>query len=292
MATFKHNKKRSTGIVYEMLVRRLTKTMIEHDHPEYQRTLEIVRKYFGDGTPLAAERELFEVVRNTRGLSESAARRVLTRVQEHASKLDRHLIDIKKSNLIKEINYSFGRDFFNEHRVPDYRLLATIQMVIDTARESSRLTESIQRIQLEESLVSHMTGTEQASVQQLDRSGVDRLVMTMVAKRFGDKYRESLGPSQKTLLERYIRYQITGDLRPLSEFIVTEGRRGQQLLDHASSDVAVKSDSIMLGRLQESREKLTEIISKCNVMVEKNVDETVESMMLYQKLFEEIESDE
>ena len=129
MGTFKHNKKRDTGLVYEFLVRKLSQTMVEKDTSSYQKTMDILRKYYGDGAILAEERELFDVIMNARGLSEVAARRVLGEVQRVAKSMDARKIDIKKSNLIKEINYTFGRDFFSNHRVPTYRLLASIQML-------------------------------------------------------------------------------------------------------------------------------------------------------------------
>ena len=127
--TFKHNKKRDTGLVYEFLIRKLSHAMINKNHDATQKTLEITRRYYGDGAPLSEERELFDVIRNARGLSESAARRVLGEIQRAAKEMDVKKIDIKKSNLIKEINYSFGKNFFFDYRIPEYRLLASIQMV-------------------------------------------------------------------------------------------------------------------------------------------------------------------
>lgn len=291
MATFKHNKKRSTGIVYEMLVRRLTKTMVEQDKEGYTKALTIVRKYFSEGCVLSQERELFDVIRNTRGVSESAARRVLGEIQKHALSLDRKKIDIKKSNLIKEINHGFGQEFWAEHRIPDYRLLATIQMVIDTAHEAARLTESVQRIQLEEVLVTHMTSQdEKKAVAPVARPEVDRLVMAMVAKRFTEKYAGSLIPSQKKLLERYIRFQVTGDEKVVKDYLLAEGQRTFQAIDKAASIPEVKSDDVMVTRLQEARTRLSEVMTE--VSAYGKIEGPVEEMFLFQKLVEEIESDE
>jgi len=291
MATFKHNKKRDCGLVYEFLVRQLSTAMVEKDQGKYKRTLEIVRKYYGEGTPLAEERELFDVIKNARGMSEQSARRVLGEVERHAQKLDVKKIDIKKSNLIKEINYTYGKDFFSAHRVPDYRLIASIQMVIDAARTQNRLTETVQRIQLEEGLVRYMTtrGSFHESVAQ--RSGVDALVMAMVAKRFDEKYSKSLSVPQKQLLEKYIRYQVTNDAKPLREALVKQIDSISKMFNRARGMKEVKADEAMLNKLLEAAAGFGKDIVGFAAGTQ-NLDETVEHVMMYQNLAEEVESDE
>lgn len=291
MATFKHNKKRNCGLVYEFLVRRLSQSMVEKDKGNYQKTLEILRKYYSEKTVLAEERELFEVIKNTRGVSESAARRILNEVQKQARKMDVRKIDIKKSNLIKEVNYSFGQGFFNDFRVPEYKLLASIQMVIDSSRGDAILTESVAKIQLEEGLVQYMTTKGSYTVRPSpSKEDIDTLVMKMVAKRFEEKYSKSLSGTQKMLLEKYIRYQVTGDSRPLRESIVKQIDSISKAFNKARDIKEVKEDAVMLNKLAESAEKFSKDVMGFSVGSQ-SMDETVEHVMMYQKLVEEVESD-
>jgi hypothetical protein len=284
MATFKHNKKRDTGLVYEFLVRRLSKAMLEKDNTTTRKALDIVHKYYGEGTPLAQERELFDVIKNTRGVTEASARRIMLEVQKAARELDVKKIDIKKSNLIKEINYTFGKDFFSEHRIPEYRLLASIQMVIDSSRTQTRLTESVQKIQLEEGLIRYMTtrGSFQETVAV--KSEVDALVMAMVAKRFNEKYSKSLIGPQKVLLEKFIRAQVTGDRKPLTEYLTSEQARISQALAKARDLKEVVEDKKMAEKLDEAAGLFNKIIGKG--------DDAVEEIMTYQKLVEEVQSND
>lgn len=282
---FKHNKRRNAGIVYELLVRRLGKSMLDGDQLSYQRALGIIRKYYSEDAPLAEERELFEVVRGSRGLSESAARRVLVEVQRHAAKMDAHRVDIKKSCLIKEINYTLGRDLFDEHRIPDYRLLATIQMVIDACRQSSVLTESVSGIQLEEGLVRYMTTKGSYSTAPVKQTDVDALVMRMAVKRFDEKYSKTLGSAQKALLERYIRFQVTGESKLLEEAIFSEQRRIHELLKSARDRKEFNADPEMMKKLNEADESFDRV-----VVPGQGLDRQVEDLMLFQKLAEEMES--
>lgn len=285
MGTFNHNKKRNSGLVYEFLVRRLSKAMIEKDDNIYQKTLGIVHKYYLAGAPIAEERELFDVVRNTRGVSENAARRILGEIQRTANRMDVKKIDIKKSNLIKEINHTFGMGFWDEHRIPDYRLLATIQMIIDASRSDQRLTESVQNIQLEEGVVQYMMSTREFSIVSAPKQDIDQLVMAITAKKFQEKYSHSLGDKQKVLLEKFIRFQVTGDDKPLFEHIQNEFKRVENALNKAMSMSEVKDDAVMSEKLNEAYVKFTE-------SGRRTLDEEVERLMLYQTLVEEIESNE
>jgi len=286
MATFKHNKKRNVGLVYEFLVRRLSSAMVSQDKQTYGKTLEILRKYYSEGTVLSEERELFEVIRNTRGVSENAARRILAEVQKQACKIDVKKCDIKKSNLLKDINYTFGKDFFAEHRVPEYRLLASIQMVIDGSRGNAMLSESVAKIQLEEGLIQYMTTKGDYSVKAAAAKGdIDQLVMKMVAKRFEEKYSKSLIGPQKMLLEKFIRYQVVGDVKPLVEMVVSEMKRINNALTEARVMKEVIEDKVMGEKLEEAHNKL---LAHGALPLEQQV----EDVMLYQKLVEEFKTNE
>jgi hypothetical protein len=256
--------------------------MVSHDKKAYSTTLEIIRKYYSDGSVLAEERELFDVIRNTRGVSESAARRILIEVQKEANKIDAKKADIKKSNIIKELNYTFGKNFFGEHRVPEYRLLASIQMVIDASRGNAMLSESVAKIQLEEGLVQYMTTKGGYSVKaEATKGDVDQLVMKMVAKRFEEKYSKSLATSQKVLLEKFIRYQVIGDAKQLNDYITTETVRILDSIGKAEAMKEVKDDKVMSERLTEAKRHIIKLGT---------IDEQVENLMLFQKLADEIES--
>lgn len=283
---FKHNKKRNTGLVYEFLVRRLSQAMLDNDKRAQQSTLSLVRKYYDpQNGPLFEEKELFDVVKNTRGVTESVARQVIKEVQKHARAMDARQLDIKKSNLIKEINYTFGKDFWESHRIPDYRLLASIQMVVDASRGDATLTESVSKIQLEEGLVQYMSSKGGPQLAAASKSEIDHMVMKMVAKRFEEKYSKSLIGSQKKLLEKFIRYQVTGDIKQLADLVVSEIKRINESLIRAKTMNEVLTDKVMSEKMEEAHKNLL----KTGGM---SMEQQVEEIMMYQKLVEEVESNE
>ena len=283
MGTFKHNKKRNSGLVYEFLVRHLSQAMIDKDSNSYQKTLGFVRKYYGENAPIAEEHELFTVVQNTRGVSENAARRILGEVQRQANTIDNKKLEIKKSNLIKEINYTFGQGFWDSHRIPDYRLLATIQMVIDAARSKQQLTESVQNIQLEEGLVQYMTTTSQYTPPVPPREEIDQLVMAITAKKFQEKYSKSLNSDQQVLLEKYMHFQVDGDENKFREFLHKRKSDMTAALGSYFSNVEFVKDQLMT-------QKMNEAMTKFNSLPFGVSDEFISEMMLFENLVEEVKS--
>lgn len=284
MGTFKHNKKRNTGLVYEFLVRHLSQSMIDKNAQMYQKTLGVVRKYYGEGSILAEEHELFSVIQNTRGVSENAARRILGEVQRQAGRIDHKRLEIKKSNLIKEINHGFGQNFWDLHRIPEYRLLATIQMVIEAARSNKMLSESVQNIQLEEGLVNYMTSTNKFSPPVPPREEIDQLVMAITAKKFQEKYSKHLNKNQQVLLEKYMRFQVDGDEKKFGEYLNKRKSDMTETLNRYATMKEFVQDPGMMSRMNEAMKKFNSLPIGTN-------DEFISEMMLFENLVEEVESD-
>jgi hypothetical protein len=158
-------------------------------------------------------------------------------------------------------------------------------MIIDAARSAQRLTESVQSIQLEEGLVRYMTSVTEFAVAPPPNQDIDQLVMAMTAKKFQEKYSHSLNPNQKVLLEKFLRFQVAGDEKRLFEHINSEHTRITKALESEMISKEASEDPIM-------KEKLTEAYLRFTEGGRRTLDEEVERLMLYQKLVEEIDSDE
>lgn len=284
--SFKHNKKRNSALVYEFLIRRMSSQLIAKDQLGYRRTFGMVERYYGSGTPLGAERELFDVIRNTRGASRSIAERVLGEVKEHAVKIEGRLLETKKGDLIREINHSIGQGFFSQHRIPEYRLLASIQMVIDGSRlRLDRLTENVQRVRLEEALIEFMTTQEPIASQsdELNEDRVDGLVCSLAAQKFHEKYGDALIGPQKKLLDVYLRSIMTGKQERLDEHISAEVVRLDKALVSGRLLKEVREDKVMESKYSEAQAALKKISGPGDVA------KKIEELMLYQKLVAELE---
>lgn len=276
-----HNKKRNVGLVFEFLIRRLSMQFLSEDREGFAETFAVVKRHFSSGSLLARERALFETIRGVRGASEGVARSVLSRVKEHARRTDSRLLEIKKSALIKDVNHTFGRDFFKDHRVPEYRLLASIQMVIDGCRSRGALSEDVERVKLEEGLVLYMT-TVTVPPSMVAADSVDSLSLHFAEQSFDKRYGASLNEDQRKLLFRYARSHSSDD-RPLRELLDSELQRIAEKIDGARKMKEFKDDKVMAERLDEAVIRLFEV-------PDMPVDGQVQEVLLFQKLVEELES--
>ena len=281
----KHRKKRNTALVYEFLVRRMASTMVDRDPDSYLKALEITKRYYGAGQPLAVEKSLFDAIVQNRGVSGQAASRILQDVQRHARGTDQRLLEIKKSNLIKDVNYAFGLDFFDVHRIREYRLLASIQMLLDRYRNpNAPLNEDVEKIHLEESLVKYMTSNPTQVTTQAQP--VDSLVASLAMRKFEERYSGVLSEGQRLTLRRFMNYTMTGDRdrfeREMKETIgevVTK-------LSAARNTSEFTEDKVMEERLTEAFAKIGEIATG-----DVTTESAVQDVLLYQRLTAEIDSD-
>lgn len=287
-SSFKHNKKRNSGLVFEFLVRRVGLTMVDKDPESYVKALGVIKKYFGPGQPLAKEREIFDVIVKSRGLNEQAARRVLDEVKGYVGELDQRKIEIKKSNLIKDVHHTFGQDFFDVHRIPQYRLFASIQMLIEQYKNEAQrknISEGVQRIQLEESLVKYMASTPTQPSTTARGEKVDSLVAALAMKKFEQRYSGAMNEGQKKTLRRFMNYSMTGNKEQFEREMEEERGRLLENLQKSRDLACFKDDRIMSQRMDEALDSLRRLNNMSS-------EGSVQEILLYQKLLQEIESNE
>ena len=283
---FSHNKKRNSGLVYEFLLRKISDCLLEKDMKTSQKALDIVKKYYSKGSPLHEEKQLFDIIIGTRGASERISLGVLEEIKKSASTLSFRMIDIKKSNLIKEINHSFGKSFFSSYDIDDYKALASIQLFINGCNPKGTLVESVQRVKLEESLMNFMVLEKQGAVQD-EYAGVDELSYNIAIDKYNKKYRGTLNESQKNLLTSYVSSLSSknGNVK-LEKYLSKQRGKLLNYLEKSHTIQEVKTDKLISEKLLVAESMLREMKFK-----DAGQDQ-VEDLMLYCKLIEEITSNE
>lgn len=279
----KHRKKRNAGLVYELLIRRMSSQVIGGDRQGLLRVFGIVKKHFSEGSPLSQEKELFDVIRSTRGATSAMANRVLSEVKRRAAAADLRVLEERKGDLIRDVNHTLGKGFYSEHRIPDYRLFASVQMIIDGARSAGSLTEDVDRIRLEEAVVKFMTTTDAQLPELLPEEKVDDVVLEIAVKKFEDAYGSSLCDPQKALLRRYIDSLSSGG-DGLQKALVAEEARVSRRLDEALKTGEFSEDKVMVERLNEANKRLKTVSQMGD-------DERVQEVMLFQRLVYEMENE-
>ena len=198
-----HNKKRNVGIVYELLLRRVSECLVNEDTKSAQQTLDIISRRFKKGTELYKEFRLFRALAKSHVSDESIARSILEEAKAAARKTDLKALEKEKSDLIREMNYSLkDRNLYFRH-IPDYKSLATIQVLLNDWREGAEA--DIHRMALYESKVVDYLLQEKATVDISSETdnNIDPLVVKIMSEKMNEKYGKRFDKDQREILKVY-----------------------------------------------------------------------------------------
>ena len=199
----KHNKKRNTAFVYEILAREFTKAVIDKDSERKVKLVSIMKEHFGSHTILAQELSLYAVLLETRSVSEPIAERLLTETKKAYDQLDEKTIFDAQSKLISVLNKEVGSDVWGTF-VPNFKSLASVNAIFNTT------TGVKKRVLFEQDIV-HQMSSPPALVESKQLKPLDSLTYNSFINKFNEKY-DTLLAEQKELLNHYIASFADGGL--------------------------------------------------------------------------------
>ena len=126
MKKLKHSKYKNTGILFEMLVRKLTSETLSSNKSV---TVDIIKKYFGKNTELAKELYLYNSLLKENFKTEAQALEYIRTVKASHSKLNQAVLRRQKYNLVKEISEKFIFTNLAKIQINNYKELASINML-------------------------------------------------------------------------------------------------------------------------------------------------------------------
>ncbi len=279
----KHNKKRNTAFVYEALVRELTSSVIRSHKSKQNKIVNIINKYFKNGSPLSEELELYRSIYETKDINKSLAEKIVVEAKTRYSKLNKGGIFKHQSELINTINKTLSKKIFTNF-VPNYKSLASIYSIF---QEQLPVKD---RVLLEENIIQQMSSSleqEQLSPSSAGHHGevqqpIDSIVYTTFVSKFNEKYSDTLNESQKSLISKYISSFSDNGL-DLKIYLNDELGLLKQKLKESMTAPFIKEDADMLLRMK----KIYDILESYK---KKDIDEDLVEMVLRtQFLLEEIE---
>jgi hypothetical protein len=280
-----HNKRRNSALLYEFLVRHISKCLLEGKKEEADKAMFLSKKYFSIDSPLKEELTLFKIFETTKVKSVDSARKILETVYSASKKINSRKIDEYKSKLIKEINYTFNDENFYNAKVPNYTFLASLQTLLNEARFKKSVIDEVKKIQLEDYIVGFL-------MKETPKKGGEELIVNpqynaavykFVVNRFHQKYDGKLNESQKKLLMKFISFQISGKDKDLKEFLKKEVVSVGEKIKLIKEETLLK-DSDLMKKLKECRERLL------GLNFDAIDDSKIFEVLQYLKLVEEIES--
>ena len=245
----KHNKKRNTAFLYEVLTRELTKTIVERDAAKASTIKNIFREHFASNTTLGRELSCYQALCESKELDQYTAEKMIFSAKKEYENLDKSQVFQEQSQVIKKINTSLGPNVYKNF-VPNYRAYATVSQIFnDTTPVKSRVL-------LEQQMLSTMTSSDKASE---DLHPVDSLVVKSFSDRFNQKYTNLL-PEQQDLLSKYV-LSFGANEADFKLCVVNELKRIKEEVQSSLGLEEVKSDPDMV----QTTDKVLKKIESFNV---------------------------
>lgn len=196
-----HNKKRNVGIIHEQLVRYVGSAIMSKDDKLAQSAVSIITNHFKSGSELHKEFKLFNALVNIPMGDREIAKLVVQEAKRAAQTHNKMALSNEKSSLIKTINHTLSEEKFYDIRVPNYKLYATVQTLLDSWRgmRSLEITESAK---FESSLIEWIS--RKSVISEQSEAKQDPLIYKVMIKKFQEKYGKNLLPSQKKIVETFL----------------------------------------------------------------------------------------
>jgi hypothetical protein len=277
----KHSKFKNTGILFELLVRRITSdTLSGVDSP----AVNILKKYFAN-TEVGKEYKLYEAVFKSNNVNESKANAILTTVLESSKKLNRSKLRKEKYNLIKELKEHYNLEELFKTKLSKYKEFASLYTLLEIYN-SQDITNPNQIIDNKVTLLEHLTskdvskdGVKDDILEEFKSYDKDLRILTyrVLLEKFNDKY-SSLSNRQKYILKEFIN-SIDSTPR-LKEFYSSEIEYIKETLN---KEISKTKDETTKIKLQEVSKLVKDLDKKTTIKSDNLVD-----LLQYHSLLEEL----
>ena len=267
----RHNKKRNSGLLYEFLVRKISRSLVEGDNSSANISKNILKKYFSTGTEVHKEYRLINALVNVPVGSEAVAQAVLQEARNASRRFDSKMLRTEKDNLIREINHEFGPEAVYAESVPDYKSYATASTLVKYWREEKELDLSTV-VRYEKVLIESLARPlEEKIIEEADPQ-VDNLVVKVATDKMQRKYETRLNKTQSDLINLYAVENKHDATREMIEGIVESTLAnlkayGASQNENFASKVQSVSESIRSLNIEEVNDTL---IAKTLEIVELN----------------------
>lgn len=273
----KHNKKRNTAFLYEVIVREITNSILEKNEQNKKFLVNVCKAFFSKNCVLKKELELYKSINEAYELPVNLAEKVLNEAKFQYEMLDKNKIFNEQTKLINILNKFSNGKIFNTF-IPDYKNLATISQIFNN---SVTIKE---KVLLESSVVTKMTSSpENAEKEKLQT--LDALTYKLFVKKFNEQYGETLLAEQKELLTKYVMSFADGGIE-FKLFLNEEIQRLKDNLKQTLSSKEITQDKFL-------NEKTNLVLKKVEEYNKRSIDEKmVQEILKVQSLIREINSQE
>ena len=279
MKKLKHSKYKNTGILFEILVRKLTSETLSSNKTI---TVDIIKKYFGRNTELAKELQLYNALSKEQQFKTDAQGLDYIRmIKESYKKLNQTTLKRQKYNLVKEISEKFVFNDIAKIHIPNYKNMASIYMLFEYEEsDNPKQIMECKNVILNTGLIAERVHVKQdellESYQSLPKD-IRLLAYKLLVDKFNEKY-SILDESQKQLLNKYI--TNVNDTTALKRYV-------EQVIPKIKTELYNQSKLVSDKATKIKVQKLSEML--CTVENMKTIKEShILSLLRYYDLLKEL----
>lgn len=237
---FKHNKKRNTAFLYEIIVLELTKAAITKNILLQNTIKSLIKESFAKKTILGKELILYKSVYDLDGAESSLVEKFLNEAKREYDSLNKKDIFAAQSKLLLKIKKVLGPGVFSNF-VPNYKNLASLSQIFNKEAIISS------RVLLERDFIESISNKKVLNENKL--VPIDNLVFRTFTEKFNQQY-SFLFEEQKTLLSKFIT-SFSDNALELKIFLNEELDRLKEETSLAKNLPEIKSDFEMISMLKE-----------------------------------------
>ena len=190
-------------------------------------------------------------------------------------------LDKQKSSLIRDINHIINDENFYDQPVAEYRLLATLQTLINDWRQPEKDLERL--ASYEDQIMKHLItarSPEHELAQLSESPGENRLLMKVMMKKLNEKYAGVLNGEQRSLIRAYAFSAANDDDSSIRLKLIEV--KDVLIASINSFEVEHPENTYINKKLVEAKEQL---LAEDLATID---DDVVTRFMLYTKLSEEL----
>ena len=207
MGKIKHSKFRNTGLIFELLVRKLTSDTLSN---KQSGSLDIIKEFYSK-SELSKEYKIYNTLVNFKVKKGNNVYNMVDAVLNESKKINRTTLRKEKFNLIKEIKAHYELDDFFKSKVTNYNILASVYNLIEECNSEAFIDPNVM-LRNKETLCEHIINqspinenVKEDIMEEYSKEDKDIRILTykILLEKFNTKHKD-LPSNQKLVLKEYI----------------------------------------------------------------------------------------
>ena len=286
----KHSKQRNVGILFEILNHAVLNEISKGHNKTAAGIFSVIKKHFMTETQISKAYRIYSQLLYSEARNPYYATRFFSNlIKEYNKTVDDNKLYNENTQLLEEISKVCNRKQIMKVNVPNYKLYASFNILINEGNISrgGQYLTTRDRATCEQNIFEHLVENTEAkrlkeanahhTDKPLDQIQTEQLALGIALKNFDNKYGKLLTTEQKDCL---VKYYTTKDERNFSDWM-------KKRIDNILDEVADKKDKVDNEKIKEKIELVEEKlrgISKENTLSTTNLKDVLLSLEMKDNL--------